>query len=91
MYPKGRDTESTIVTVSNPIGMLEIELDLPRRFPSTVEPLLEHLGVKIPLKGLSCTLEQDKSLNRWMLRFKNPPLGHRISLDWTVPDRWPLG
>ena len=89
MYPDGRDREGSIVTVVTPLGMLELELHLPRRFPSSVEAGLEHLGVKIPMDGLPWSLEADKSLNRWTLKFKNPPLNHRISLNWTLPDRWP--
>ena len=90
MYPKPPERESTIVTVVNPLATLELELNLPRKFPSRVEPKLEHLGARLGFGSLLYAFEANKSLNRWTLKVKNPPLGYRVILEWDLPDSWPL-
>ncbi len=89
LYSDGRDTERTSMVVTNPILVLEMELNLPRGYPSVPKVVFEAHGAVIPGSQLNHSFEQvDISLNRWVLRVDNPPIDHSITLEWTVPETW---
>lgn len=85
LYPSGTEKESTAAIVSNTIQSLRMELNFPRDFPAAPQVVIQHLGVPAPLPY---NLQAHRELNRWDLEIANPPIDHRIILEWAVPDVW---
>jgi 3',5'-cyclic AMP phosphodiesterase CpdA len=88
MYPPGREDERTSVDVSFQVQRLHMEVQFPRKFPAEPRLVVEHLGSDIVLPGDQYLFSVDKSLNRCSLEIAHPPLGHRVSVSWKVPNEW---
>ncbi len=85
-YADGRDTESTTVILTNHVETLEIELNFPHGYPAKPQVRIEHLGAAVQCGH---EFKVDKPLNRWELIIADPPLDHRVHVEWRVPENWP--
>jgi predicted phosphodiesterase len=85
-YADGRDTEATSTIVTNPMEIWELEINFPPKYPAVPEVRVEHMGVTVPLE---VSARHDKALNRWKFQTADPPMDHRIHVQWRLPDKWP--
>ncbi len=91
MYTSGSAEESTSVIITDPAGVLRMEVNfptIPKRFPASPNVRVIHLGAEIALENLQYKFMYDKDLNRCTLEVWNPPLDHEISIMWQLPETW---
>lgn len=89
LYNPAREKEESGLIIVHPTRELKIEINFPKKFKTTPEVAVEHLGIQVPIRQLNHKFRFDQALNRCELEMSNPPIDHRITIAWTVPPSWP--
>jgi hypothetical protein len=87
MYTEETLSESTTVIVTGSAGELQVEVNFPQNYAVQPRVWVEHLGAKIDVPLAIC---KDGNLNRWRVDYSNPPLNHRVHVEWNLPAKWPI-
>ena len=85
------ERESTAMTISRPTDRVRMDVVFPKGFETTTSVVVKDpLGEIVPLTQLKVrTNSHDKVLNMFTLEIDEPPTNRLISIEWTLPPKWP--
>jgi 3',5'-cyclic AMP phosphodiesterase CpdA len=93
MYQDKDYEESVTVPVKERAQHLHMEVHFPvnpRRFEVKPRLRIEAHGLEVAPDPKKVSFVPDEILNRCVLHMEDPPLEHRVSIVWTVPEDWTL-
>jgi len=87
MYTEETLFESTTVIVAGGVDELQIEVNFPQNYAVQPRVWVEYLGARA---NIYLTIRRDGNLNRWRVGYANPPIDHRVHIEWDLPAKWPM-